>query len=400
MLRRPGLFVYALIFVDEVVLTALPPLAPRFADELTLSTVETGVLLAVSSLATLVVAVPSGVLADRVGARILTLCGGGLLAAGSLGQGLAGDFWSLLLSRAGFGVASGVLWTAGLAWLSDSSSPGRSARALAAVIPVAGVGTMIGPVFAGQLAERVSLVTPFAAAGAAAVALTTVLGFSHVARHGEHEHQPLLATLGAARRERLIIAALAIMVLSGLSDGVIYLLAPLQLDANGLSEGSIGVVLSVGAGIITLVSANIARSGDRAAGVLVGGGGALLLGASLVPLVVSASTAAVVASVAVRAPFVALLYTISFPLGAAGAARAGLGRGAVIGLLNLGWGTATVVGPIAGGAIAETAGERAAYIALVGTCLAAAAWILLAGRARFASPADPEPARSLPANLD
>jgi predicted MFS family arabinose efflux permease len=42
-------------------------------------------------------------------------------------QGLAGNFWSLLAGRAVFGVAFALAWTAGLAFLSESSVRRRSA---------------------------------------------------------------------------------------------------------------------------------------------------------------------------------------------------------------------------------------------------------------------------------
>ena len=132
-MRRLVFSIYALILVDEVVLMAIFPLAPTFADDLGLSKTETGALLAASAFATVLVAVPAGVLADRIGARRLTIAAAVLLTLATLGQGLAGELWSLLLARAAFGAASATIWTAGIAWLSDSvpsrgDAPLRSAR--------------------------------------------------------------------------------------------------------------------------------------------------------------------------------------------------------------------------------------------------------------------------------
>src|SRR5919197_1093069 len=130
-MRRAAFAVYGLILLETLVWVALVPLAPTFARELSLSKVETGAILAAASFATLVVAFPIGVLADRVGARALTLGSAGLFTASCVGQGLAGDFWSLIVSRAAFGVALGVTWTAGVAWLADDAEAAR-ARALGA----------------------------------------------------------------------------------------------------------------------------------------------------------------------------------------------------------------------------------------------------------------------------
>src|SRR5262249_8275228 len=98
------------------------------------------------------------------------------------------------------------------------------------------------------------------------------------------------------------------------------------------------------------------------------------------PLVVSAATAVIGASVISRTAVSAVVYTIAFPLGALGAQRAGLGRGSVNGLLTLASGVANAVGPLAAGVIAETLGGRWAAAMRVAVCFAAAAWFVLPGR--------------------
>jgi MFS transporter, ACS family, D-galactonate transporter len=116
-MRRSVIPIYALILLETLVWIAMVPLAPTFADELALSGVETGMILAAASLAALVVALPLGLLADRLGARHVTIVSAVLFTLATLGQGLAEEFWSLLLARAAFGVAFGALWGAGAAWL-------------------------------------------------------------------------------------------------------------------------------------------------------------------------------------------------------------------------------------------------------------------------------------------
>jgi hypothetical protein len=69
MTRRTAAGLYALIFLETVVWVALVPLAPTYPHELDLSKLETGAVLAAASFATLVVALPIGVVADRFGAR-------------------------------------------------------------------------------------------------------------------------------------------------------------------------------------------------------------------------------------------------------------------------------------------------------------------------------------------
>lgn len=388
-MRRLVLSFYALVLVDEILLIGLIPLAPTFADRFDLSKTETGVLLAASAVATVLASVPVGVLADRIGARRLSLASGGLIAAAALGQGLADSYPLLLAARFAFGIGSATLWTAGAAWISDSVPARRRSAALGAIMVVAGVGGMIGPIYAGFLAEHIDLGTPFLIGAALALAVTVALTLSSPGRSEPHGHQPILETLLAARSEPLVFGALAVMVIAGLSDGAVGLLAPLQLDANGVSSGAIGAAFSAAAAVYLVVSTAVARLGDRPVRLGTGATGSLLLAVAFVPVLLSASTAAVVATVIGRMPAAGLLYTICFPLGTLGAVRAGIGRGAVLGLLNLGWGSATLVAPIVAGAIADASSERVAYGVLVGLCAATAAWLLAA-----AWQAQPQGARS------
>ena len=146
-MRRSVAPIYGLIFLETLVWIAMVPLAPTFAEELGLSGVETGMILASTSLAALVVALPLGQLADRIGARGVTIASAALFTLATLGQGLANEFWTLLLARGAFGFAFGALWGAGAAWLSDSLTEERRAGALAAAATVAGLGFTTGPVF-------------------------------------------------------------------------------------------------------------------------------------------------------------------------------------------------------------------------------------------------------------
>jgi MFS family permease len=376
---------YALLFLDEIVLLGLVPVAPTYADELGLTETQTGLLLGAASLAPIIVAVPIGLYADRIGPRRLVLAGAAVLALGSLGQGLTETFWVLLVARIVLGVGSAVLWTAGTAWLSDSVSPARRSAALGAVMTVAGVGASLGPAFAGYVAEELGIGAPFLI-GAAAIAVATVV-LATAGPGGRADHEPLAVgeTLRAIRREHLLLAALAITVLAGISDGVVGLLAPLQLDENGLSSGTIGAVFSCAAAVFLVGSMACVRFGDRTVTIVAAAAGSVALAVAVVPLVASTATASIVAGVALRALAVSLLYTISFPLAANGALRAGVGRGAALGLTNVGWGAATLIGPLVAGGLAETVGERVAYAGVIVLALATAGWLVGVERSRARS---------------
>src|SRR4051794_14219352 len=116
--RLAGLL-YALVFIAAVAQTELVPLLPQLAAADGLSTATTAALIAAPGAATFAVALPAGVFADRFGARRMTLAAGVLLAVGAFAQALPGVA-PLLARRLGFGLAYGVVWATGGAWIAPT----------------------------------------------------------------------------------------------------------------------------------------------------------------------------------------------------------------------------------------------------------------------------------------
>src|SRR5436190_538101 len=375
-MRRMFVLMYALVFLDEIALLGLVPLLPGYTRLYDLSTAEAGALLSAAPLAIVIASIPAGRLSDKFGARRVTLAAGVLIAVSTAGTAAASAFALLLLTRAAFGLASGTIWSAGLAWIGDSASDVRRSAALGTVITVAGVGGMAGPVFCGFLAEHVGRGAPWAVVSGATVLVVVALAASNPGRSVAHEHLPLRHITGKMRSEPLLVGAVAIMLLGGVGDGIVNLIAPLQLSDNGLSEGRIGLWFSVGAAIFIVASAATTHMGERAVSLRAAAFFAACQAAVLLPVLVSSATAVVVFMVLARFAVAALPYTIGYPLAAVGSARLGLGTGTVNGLLGLVWGAGSFVAPPVAGVIADTMGDRAAYGVLVGFCLIMAGWIL------------------------
>ena len=375
-MRRMFVLMYALVFLDEIALLGLVPLLPGYTRTYGLSTTAAGALLSAAPLAIVIASIPAGRLSDRLGARRVTLAAGVLIALSTAGTAVAPGFVVLLLARAAFGLASGTIWSAGLAWIGDSASDARRPAALGTVITVAGVGGMVGPVFCGYLADNVGRGAPWAVVSGTTVLVVIALAAANPGRSVAHEHLPLRHITAKMRREPLLVGALAIMLLGGVGDGVVNLIAPLQLSDNGLSEGRIGLWFSVGAAIFIVASAATTRMGERAVSLRAAAFFAALQAAILLPVLVSSATAVIVFMILARFAVAALPYTIGYPLAAVGSARLGLGTGTVNGLLGLVWGAGSFVAPPVAGVIADTIGDRAAYGLLVGFCLIMAGWIL------------------------
>jgi MFS transporter, DHA1 family, solute carrier family 18 (vesicular amine transporter), member 1/2 len=368
--------VYALIFAAGMMQSALAPLGPAYAAELGLTRVQVGALFAAASVAMVVVALPIGMVTDRLGARRLTIAAALLVGLSALGQGLARDFWLLFASRAAFGVAFAAVWTAGLAFLAEGGTVGRRS-ALGATIPVTGASSAIGPAFAGVIAGRFGLSVPFVAIAAMAVVVATALAFVPAALTSERiERADLAALLRAIRRNRLVAGAVAIMTVAGFSSSLAYLLIPLRLRSNGVSVAAIGTTLGAAAVLYIAAGLIVARFGPRATKPAVAGGVVAVLGFALVIPVVTTATAALAGFLLARSACNAAMSTIAYPLASEGAAELGFGAGSAIGLVNAAWATSTVVAPLAGGAVAQATSDRVAFAVLVPITLATGAWLL------------------------
>src|SRR6202012_796990 len=96
--------VYGLFLIAGVASAAIVPLLPRMSAHFGLSASQTALLLALPGLATLAVSVPSGIAADRIGARQVTLGAGALLCVSCAAQAMP-SLAAVLAGRIVFGVA-------------------------------------------------------------------------------------------------------------------------------------------------------------------------------------------------------------------------------------------------------------------------------------------------------
>lgn len=387
-MRRLLPLLYVLIFVDEIALLAIIPLVPSYSEDFGLSSFEDGLVLSSASLAIVVCSIFAGVAGDRFGLRRVTLFGIVLLAVSCAGQAAAFDLWSLLGARLAFGVASSIVWSAGIAWLADSAGE-DSASALGLIVTVAGVAGTVGLLYAGGLADLAGRPAPFVLLTIASLLLLVLLLRAHPGAEREHEHVPFRKLAGVPGMNALIAGAITIMTIGGFSDGVINLLVPAQFDDAGKSATWIGAVLSVSMAVFFVSSFFTARRGASVVRFDVAAIGGFALAAVMVPVVVTDDVGPLVAMVMLRAAVLGVMYAVAFPLGISGARRATIGGGTVNGILGLAWGGSNFLGAFSAGAVVDSVGEQAVYGVLAALGVAAAIRLMMLSR-RQGGP-DPAP---------
>jgi MFS family permease len=299
------------------------------------------------------------------------------MGAATLAQALAGSFPALLAARLAFGAGYGMVWTAGLCWLASGVA---GPRALGGSVASAGVGGVAGPAVSGALTQHFGLAGPLLASAAGFVLITAGLAALR-GPAGQLVPGPSAAvSRRAAAGDRDIIAAIAAVVIAGLSTGACALLIPAQLHAAGASAGQIGLDFAAAGVLFAAGSVLTAARGQRAVNLPTICGGMLALTAGLWIGILSAAPLALLVMLCLTTAARSVLWTVSYPLAANAAERRGVGLGATVGLLNGIWAATAVLGPLAAGIAAEHLSGRAAFGLIEAACAVALAVTVIASR--------------------
>lgn len=362
-MRRLVLMLSAVVAVDTMFYTALAPLLPHFATTYGLGKGGAGVLAALYAAGVLLASIPGGMAASRLGPKRGVLLGVALTALASLAFGLASDKWMLGAARLAQGIGSAFSWAGALAWLVSTASPQRRGTAIGTTMGAAVFGALLGPVV-GAIATLAGVRPTFIGVSVAGFALVAWIA----SRPGVRAHpQPLSALRRADVR---LYGALWLLVLPAFLFGVLDVLAPLHLHAEGWGGVAIGAVFLVAAAFETAMNPLLGRFTDRHGRTLPIR--LALLGSIVVSLALAAASApAFVAALLMVASLVyGAFFTPAMALVSDSADRNGISHGLVFGVMNGAWALGNVVGPAAGGALAQSVSDAFSYLLMAGICLA------------------------------
>lgn len=180
-LRVPGIeairqneVVFILVVTTAITMLGngiINPILPLYAKSFGVNVFMVGLMVAAYGIARVFMDIPAGKLADRFGRRTMIIGGAILMAASSLGNALATDFWQVVAMRLVQGTASALYVTSAQTALADLSTPSTRGKYLSLHQGSHGIGNTFGPAVGGFLAEFFGLRAPFFAfAGIALVA--------------------------------------------------------------------------------------------------------------------------------------------------------------------------------------------------------------------------------------
>jgi MFS family permease len=364
-MRRLLVLVSAVVFVDAMLFGALIPLVPAYADEFGLSKAGAGLLLGAFGAGALAGGLPGGLLAARFGPRRAVLGGLVLLAAASFAFALSGSPWTLGLSRFVQGFSSTTTWAGALAWLTVATSRERRGQTIGTAFGFAVLGAILGPLF-GSLAHAVGIRAVFAVTGGVALGLAawSALSADAPAERG------VPGALGRAFRDRAFVGGLWLNTLPAMLFGVLGILAPLRLDAEGLGTAAIGAAFFAAGLLETGLNPLVGRFSDRHGRLLPT---QIALGASMVVAIALAFAGrplAVLPLICLAAVAFGGFYTPGMALVSDRAEVAGLAQGLGFGIMNSAWAVGNLTGPTLGGALADAWGDAVPYLLAAGLCLA------------------------------
>lgn len=379
-MRRLVLLCSTIVFVDALLFTALTPLVPGYAEAFDLSKAQAGLLSAAFGAGALVGGIPAGLIAVRLGPRGAVLSGLLLLAVASFAFAVADSALELGLARFVQGFSSVVTWAGALAWVVVSTDRERRGERLGTAFGAAILGAILGPMFGG-IAETIGISGSFIALGGVALALAAVATTQRAAESEPSQRGGLARALADPR----FLGGLWLNTLPALLFGILALLAPLALDEAGWTALAIATLFFAAGSIEVVLNPVLGRFTDRV-GRLVPVRAALAL-AVVVALGLAATDKP--AAIAVLACAAALsfgaFYTPGMALASDRAEAAGLAQGMAFGLTNTAWALGNTTGPAVGGAVAEGAGDAAAYLLAAALCASTlAAVVTISHRHRIA----------------
>ena len=233
------------------------PVLPLYARDFGVSATMVGLTLTVFALARLILNIPAGLIADRLGRRVLLIGGPILTSIGMFGSGFAGDIWSLLIWRFVAGAGSAFFMSGALIYLIDIAPPDLRARYVATNQWALSVGVALGPGLGGLVAERWGLAAPFHLVGVIALfaAVYAVFRLPETRRSSSPElkdESPAREAARIARSGPFLAIAFVTGTIFMTRAGTRATLVPLHADETlAWGPGELGLVFTV-TGVMTL----------------------------------------------------------------------------------------------------------------------------------------------------
>lgn len=346
-----------------------------FSDDISANYTIFGVVMGLPWLFSLLTDMPAGALAERVGKKRMIVIGlGGLAASGALFYFVSGVFqlfWVLVF----FGTFEGFLTVAGMSAVIAVSPRGSEHRFVGGYTSASALGYTLGPLAGGLAVAWWGDRLPFLVFGA--ICLLAMFTAMAIIPGPRHEHDPVAQALRKVfTHDRVYLAGLreffasgrvswligSAVLLTGMWSEFIWAVEPVFADRLGLPPLMGGLVLAAFVVPFTLLDFPIGvwidRTRQRFAAILTG---LILGGIAMILFGLARSPLALVLLAALVSAAYALFYVAVN--GVFDSLSDWHRRGHVTGVWQAAEDVGFVLGPIAGGVVADFFGLSGAFVA-------------------------------------
>ena len=359
-----------MVFFDVVFFSAIAPLLPEYVADLGLSKAQAGVLSASYAAGTLLLALPSGLLAARIGPRRTVIAGLLLLGCASVVFGFAREYALLDAARFFQGASGALIWTGALTWLIASAPAERRGGVIGTALGAAVGGALIGPAL-GALAGEIGTEPVFS--GVLAVAIVLALLASRLPDAGAPERQGL-REVAETILTRPILIGTAFVTVPSVMFGAVEVLAPLQIADLGGGHTLIATGFIAGAALEALLAPLAGHYSDRAGRRAPYTLGLAICSVAVVTVAVGATMGVVMAGLMLTSLGGGICFTPALTMLSEVAESSRLHQGFAAGLSNTAWASGQVAGGLAAGGLAGLAGNETPALAIAALLLFTAAY--------------------------
>ncbi len=358
------------IALETALLGVIAPLLPEIERRTGAGDAALGFAIAAYAIPILLVSIPTGRLADRIGRRPLLLGGLALTGAGSIVIALSGSLGVLLAGRAVQGLGSTASWVAALALVSDLARPGRKGEAIGFALAANSFGAIAGPALGGIVGGAVSFEAPFLVVTGLSLAML-VAGVVVLPRRERASRPSSSVSVVEALGRRAVFAPGAVAIAGAAFIGMVDFTLPLDLDRRlGTAAISIGLLFG-GAALLDAFASPIAgRAGDRRGRRPVAAIGAATVAFAGVLLAIFGNLAGAGLGLALFGIGQSVVFAAAVPWLDEGFGD--LDRGLAYGALNLVFAIGYTLGPLVGGVLLEQVSADAAYLLMTAVALTGA----------------------------
>ena len=357
-----------MVFFDVAFYAAIAPLLPDYVAKFGLSEAEAGILAAAYAAGTLLVSLPAGLLATRIGPRRTVIGGLLLLGASSIVFGFAQQIALLDAARFAQGASGALIWSGALTWLITTAPPERRGSVIGTALGTAVAGALVGPVLGG-IAGEVGTEGVFSAVMGLAAFLAILASRLPEARVPERQ---ALNEVASTMVSRTVLIAVAFVTVPSLMFGAVEVLVPLRIDVLGGGHAAIAggfiVAAALEAGLAPITGRYSDRVGPRTPFVV----GTAICALAMIGIAAAQTLEAVVAALIFSSFGAGICFAPALTGLSEVAEESGLHQGFAAGLSNMAWASGQVVGALVGGGLASAAGFAVPSLAVAALMAATA----------------------------